>query len=57
MTMSLAPTARGLRLVKATRSPVIVLPPSTNQAALLVTDTNDPIVTEISAQLATGSMS
>jgi hypothetical protein len=36
---------------------VIVLPPSTNQAALLVTDTNDPIVTEISAQLATGSMS
>jgi len=44
-------------LVRATRSPVIVLPPSTNQAALLVTDTNDPIVTEISAQLATGSMS
>lgn len=55
--MSLAPTAHGLRLVRAIRSPAIELPPSAAPAALLVTDVNEPIVTENSIQLATGSMS
>lgn len=54
--MSLAPTARGLRLVRATRSPVIETPPAAGPAALLVTEANEPIVTETSIQLATGSM-
>ncbi|MEZ5865716.1 MAG: hypothetical protein R3D25_17225 [Geminicoccaceae bacterium] len=56
MTMTLAPTARGLRLIKATRSPRIELPSSAGPAALLVSDTDEPIVTETGVQLATGSM-
>ena len=55
MTLSLSPTARGLRLIRSTRSAPITLPPPAGGSAqtLLVTDTNDPIVTETGASIIT----
>jgi hypothetical protein len=55
MTMWLSPTSRGLRLVRATRSPLITLPPPApgGPQALLVTDTQDEITTETGARIIT----
>lgn len=55
MTMSLSPTARGLRLIRATQSLSVILPPPTGvvQQTLLVTDANDQIVTETGARIIT----
>lgn len=55
MTISLAPTARGLRLIRATRSVTIALPPPAGPTTLLVTDTSEPIVTEAGFNLTTES--
>lgn len=45
--MSLAPTSRGMRLIRQTRSVAITMPqPTGGTAPLLVTDTGDLIVTE-----------
>lgn len=50
MTSGLSPTARGLRLIRATRSPRITLPPPTgNQPVLLATEANEHIITESGA--------
>lgn len=53
--MALAPTARGLRTIRATRSPSITVPPPTEVGtqALLVTDANDEIATETGARIIT----
>lgn len=51
--MSLAPTARGLRLVRTTRAATIALPPPAGPAALLVTDTSEPIINEAGFNLTT----
>jgi len=55
MTTSLSPTARGLRLIRSTRSTPIVLPPpgGGSTAPLLVTETNQAIVTESGARIIT----
>jgi hypothetical protein len=54
MTMALSPTARGLRLIRASRSPSITLPPpNVATGTLLVTDANEPIATEAGARLIT----
>ena len=55
MTMSLSPTARGLRLIRATLSPPVTLPPPTGigSQTLLVTDANDQIATETGARIIT----
>ena len=55
MTMSLSPTARGLRLIRATHSPSVTLPPPTDGGpqTLLVTDANDQIATETGARIIT----
>ena len=55
MTMSLSPTARGLRLIRSTRSAPIVLPPpgGGGTVPLLVTESNDAIVTESGARIIT----
>ena len=54
MTMALSPTARGLRLIRASRSPSITLPPPNGATqTLLVTDTNERIATEEGVHLIT----
>jgi hypothetical protein len=55
MTMSLSPTARGLRLIRSTHSAPITLPPDAGGSTqtLLVTETNDPIVTETGVSIST----
>ncbi len=53
--MSLSPTTRGLRLIRATLAPSITVPPPGigGPETLLVTDTNQPIATETGARLIT----
>jgi hypothetical protein len=55
MSMSLSPTARGLRLIRATHSPSITLPPpaGVGPQTLLITDANDQIATETGARIIT----
>lgn len=54
--MSLAPTSRGMRLIRQTRSVVITVPPPVGEGqALLVTETNEPIVTETGVAIVTES--
>ncbi len=55
MTMSLSPTARGLRLIRSTRSAPITLPPPGGGSTqpLLVTDANEPIATETGDRIIT----
>ena len=55
MTMSLSPTARGLRLIRSTRSAPITLPLETGGSTqpLLVTETNEALVTETGARIIT----
>lgn len=53
MTTALAPTSRGLRFIRTTRSSLITLPPPApiGPQALLVTDTLDEITTETGARI------
>ncbi len=55
MTMSLSPTARGLRLIRSTHSAPIILPPSPGGGTqpLLVTETGHLMVTETGARIIT----
>jgi hypothetical protein len=54
MTMAFSPTARGLRLIRASRSPSITLPPpNVATETLLVTDANEQIATEAGVRLIT----
>lgn len=55
MTASLAPTARGLRLIRATKSLAITVPPPATTAPLLVTEANEAIATEAGVRLTTES--
>lgn len=53
--MSLSPTARGLRLIRSSRSAPITLPPGPGGSTqpLLVTETNEALVTETGARIIT----
>lgn len=50
--MGLSPTARGLRLIRSTRSPAITVPPPAGgQPLMLVTEAQAPIGTETGATI------